>query len=216
MNRVMDELPAYYRHIREFQEYAKTQSKQLELLEKAILQLEDDQFIITSSEPAIYRREKEFGIIPDPRLETLEFRKKRLLNRMMRKAPFTYRYLIQQLNELVGIGKYVVSIDVANYWIKVLVWAESYSYYKEATEFLERTVPLNLLLETGILVDRVNVVVSVKNYTFSVPYPVTGTFHTAPINGVASKATVEVESKIYANSVPYPVTGTFYCSEGGY
>lgn len=53
-------------------------------------------------------------------------------------------------------------------------------------------------------------------YTFPVPYKVTGTFHTAPTNGVASKSTVSAKPKTYANPVPYPITGTFYCSEGGH
>ena len=58
-------------------------------------------------------------------------------------------------------------------------------------------------------------ILRVKEYTFPVPYPVTGTFHTSSINGVASKATTEVETKEYTFQVPYPITGTFYCSEGG-
>lgn len=79
------------------------------------------------------------------------------------------------------------------------------SYKKETAHF--EYFEINIL--------EVFAVIRTKKYTFPVPYPVTGTFHTAPINGVASKSVAEAESKVYANSVPYPVTGTFYCSEGG-
>lgn len=79
------------------------------------------------------------------------------------------------------------------------------SYKKETAHF--EYFEINIL--------EVFAVIRTKEYTFPVPYPVTGTFHTAPINGVASKSVAEAESKVYANSVPYPVTGTFYCSEGG-
>ncbi|MEK4712230.1 putative phage tail protein [Sporosarcina sp. FSL K6-5500] len=212
MNRVMDELPAYYRDIKEFQELTRVQSKQLDSLDGAIQQFEDDQFILTSSEPAIYRREKEFNILPDRTTETLDFRKRRLLGRMMQKAPFTFRYMVQQLDELVGKNQYIISIDVTNYWLEVLVTVESQSYYKEAAELLERTVPLNLILETGILVDQTKVVLRAKEYTFPVPYPITGTFHTAAVNGVASKATLATKASEYTFQVPYPTTGAFYCT----
>lgn len=66
------------------------------------------------------------------------------------------------------------------------------------------------------LIDQIIATIYPKQYTFPVPYPTTGTFYTAPINGVADKVTVEAESKSYNYQVPYQVTGTFYCSEGGY
>lgn len=214
MTRLLDHLAADYKEIYEYRELSVTVSKDLDILDADLRLIEADQFILTSSEPAIYRREKEFFILPDRRIETLEFRKKRLLARMMQKAPLTFSYMVQQLDELVGKGKYTVSIDVTNYWLEVLVTVESQSYYKEAAEFLERTVPLNLALETGILVDQIKLMVTAKQYTFPILYPVTGTFHVAPINGIASKATVIAESKNYTFQAPYPVTGTFYCSAG--
>lgn len=55
-------------------------------------------------------------------------------------------------------------------------------------------------------------IATTKQYTFPVNYPVTGTFHTAPINGVASRATADVASNTYQFPVNYPVTGTFTCS----
>lgn len=67
-----------------------------------------------------------------------------------------------------------------------------------------------------IMILDIVAVVTTKEYAFPVPYPITGTFHTAPINGVASKATAAVESKSYSYRVPYLTTGAFYCSEGGY
>lgn len=214
MNRVMNELPSYYRGIKEFQELTRAQSNRLDHLDGAIQQFEDDQFILTSSEPAIYRREKEFNILPDRKKETLDFRKKRLLSRMMQKAPFTFRYMVQQLDELIGKNLYTISIDVANYWLEVLVTVESQSYYKEAADMLERTVPLNLILETGILAGGTIFKVVRAVYSFPVFYPVTGTFHTAAIYGRGVNRKLTVKKDAYGFKVKYPVTGTFYAGEG--
>lgn len=213
MNRVMDELPAYYRDIKEFQELTRVQSKRLDHLDGAIQQFEDDQFILTSSEPAIYRREKEFNILPDRTTETLDFRKRRLLGRMMQKAPFTFRYMVQQLDQLVGKSRYTISIDVTNYWLEVLVTVESQSYYKEAADLLERIVPLNLILETGILAAGTIFKVERAVYAFPVYYPITGTFQTGTIYGKGARRSLIAKKDAYGFVVKYPITGKFAAGE---
>ncbi|MFD1206627.1 hypothetical protein ACFQ38_16140 [Sporosarcina contaminans] len=90
---------------------------------------------------------------------------------------------------------------------------------KEAGEIpydlMKRVKSAGVRIYYAAIIDEVVAIVNAKQYTFPVPYPVTGTFHTAPINGVASRATAEADTKTYSYQVPYPVTGTFYCSEGG-
>ncbi|MEK4403432.1 putative phage tail protein [Sporosarcina sp. FSL K6-6792] len=150
MNRVMDELPAYYRDIKEFQELTRVQSKHLDHLDGAIQQFEDDQFILTSSEPAIYRREKEFQILPDRTTETLEFRKKRLLTRMQSNPPYTLRYLHRLLANLLGENKHSIELDVVKYQLKVAVDMEEDLYFKEVLSTLDRVVPLNIGISASL------------------------------------------------------------------
>ncbi|MET3657818.1 putative phage tail protein [Sporosarcina psychrophila] len=209
MNRVMDELPAYYRDIKEFQELTRVQSKQLDNLDGAIQQFEDDQFILTSSEPAIYRREKEFQILPDRTIETLDFRKRRLLVRMMQKAPFTFEYMVHQLDELVGKGRYAINLDVTKYYLEVLVTVESQSYYLESAKMLELIIPLNMSLDTGVLANPDHIILHAKAYDFPVLYPITNTFHTAEVKGGLAQIPIVLTEKAYAFEVLYPITNTF-------
>lgn len=214
MNRLMETLPAYYRDIKEFQELTGTQSQQLDLMDDAIERVENDQFILTSSEPAILQREKMFNILADATVETLDFRKWRLINWMRQKAPFTFRYLVRQLDELVGVGLYTISLDVTNYWLEILVTVKSQQYYAGMLEMLERTVPLNLLLETGILASGTVFKVEREVYAFPVYYPITGTFHVGAIYGKGARRTMAMKKDAYGFKVKYPVTGTFYAGGG--
>ena len=144
MNRLMESLPAYYWGIKEFQELTDAQSNQLDLIDGAMEQVENDQFIMTSSESAILQREKMFKILADPSIETLDFRKNRIINRQTAKVPFTVRYLKWILERLVGADNYEVKVDVLNFYCEFLFQIENKALPREIDDTLERIMPLNL------------------------------------------------------------------------
>ncbi|MEK5070696.1 DUF2612 domain-containing protein [Sporosarcina sp. FSL K6-1508] len=80
-------------------------------------------------------------------------------------------------------------------------------------QLVKRIKPAGVRVYYSAEVDRFTVIVTPKEYTFPIPYPITGTFTTTSIHGVASKATPTIEAKEYTFQVPYPITGTFYCEE---
>lgn len=145
MNRILTYWPEFYRDIVDFIELAKTEDTDLELMEDAIVQLLDDQYVLTASESAIKRRELMLGIQPEKATETLEFRKRRILNRYQTKPPFTVRYLQNQIDFLVGAGRATVSIDRDNYILKVTVDIPNATIFREM-EYTIRTVkPANMV-----------------------------------------------------------------------
>ncbi|KAA0944064.1 DUF2313 domain-containing protein [Sporosarcina sp. ANT_H38] len=209
MNRVMEELPAYYRDIMEFQELTKVQSRQLNLIDEAIQQFEDDQYILTSSEPAIYRRENEFNILPDRKTETLDFRKRRLLARKQENSPYTFEYLKQLLDSLIGEKRHILDLDVLLLELEVLVNVESSLFYNEVKKMLERIIPLNIDISTAILLASEYLVFYSRVYHFDVPYKICNTFHTAEIEGGIARIPITIQDKTYAFDVLYPICNTF-------
>lgn len=208
MNRVLEALPVFYQGIREFNVLSTEQADQLDKLQAAFAQIENDQFILTSSESAIARREKDFRIIPDRRTETLDFRKRRLLARMRSRAPYTLRYLRQLLDSLLGSGKHSIDLDVLLFDLEVLVNVESSSFYNEVVKLLERVVPLNMTLETAVVYLTEYLLLRCESYDFSVEYKVTGKFHTAALEGSGrSMDPLVLLSEAYAFLVRYQVTG---------
>jgi hypothetical protein len=162
--RILEYLPDFYRQILDYRELDKTESIELDSMKAAIEQLYNDQFVISSSDEAIKRREKILGIQSDPK-ETLDFRKKRILNRYQTKPPFTIRFLQQQLDFLVGKGKTRIDVDVQKFILTVTTNIEDAIVFKEVQYTVEKVKPANLqyLHNTGIE-ETIELVENIKKY----------------------------------------------------
>ncbi|MDR9857822.1 DUF2313 domain-containing protein [Paenibacillus sp. VCA1] len=146
-DRILIHLPDFYERIEDFVELAATESAELELMDGAVNQLLDDQFVETSGLQAIKRREQMLGIQADPKTESLEFRRKRILNRYQTKPPFTIRYLQQQLDMLVGPGMTIVSRDLAKHLLIVTTNIDDANVFKEVIRTIETIKPANMIYQ---------------------------------------------------------------------
>lgn len=144
-DRIINYWPDIYHEIVDFVELAKAETAEVEDLEKAIQQLFDDQFVMTSSIQGIERREKMLGIQADPSTESLDFRRKRILNRYQTKPPFTIRWLQQQLDQLVGKGLVIVDVDVHNFILYVKAAIDDAAVFKEVNHTVLTVKPANLI-----------------------------------------------------------------------
>lgn len=146
-NRVSRHWPAKLLEIRDFIEIANTEAEELEQAQKAVDKLLADQFIETACKETILRRERELGIQYDPETETLEFRRKRLINRYSTKPPFTLRFLQQQLDDLVGRGRTNVAVDVQNFILTVEAAITDANVFKEVEHTVNVIKPANLVYQ---------------------------------------------------------------------
>lgn len=146
-NRVSRHWPAKLLEIRDFREIANTEAEELEQAQKAVDKLLADQFIETACKETILRRERELGIQYDPETETLEFRRKRLINRYSTKPPFTLRFLQQQLDDLVGRGRTNVTVDVQNFILTVEAAITDANVFKEVEHTVNVIKPANLVYQ---------------------------------------------------------------------
>lgn len=146
-DRILIHLPDFYERIEDFVELAATESAELELMDGAVNQLLDDQFVETSGLQAIKRREQMLGIQADPKTESLEFRRKRILNRYQTKPPFTIRYLQQQLDMLVGPGMTIVSRDPAKHLLIVTTNIDDANLFREVLRTIETIKPANMIYQ---------------------------------------------------------------------
>ncbi|MFD2117246.1 putative phage tail protein [Paenibacillus yanchengensis] len=146
-NRVLKHLPEYYHVIDDFRRLDETESIELDQLRRAVDQLFDDQFVITAGLQAIKRREQMLGIQSDPAIETLDFRRRRLLNRYQTRPPFTIRYLQQQLDLVVGKGLTIVAVDPQTFMLTVTTDIENASVFREALHTINTVKPVNLIYQ---------------------------------------------------------------------
>ncbi|MEF2964925.1 putative phage tail protein [Paenibacillus sp. M1] len=145
MNKLLDYLPEFYHDVTEFVALTEIEASEFLTVQEAMDKLLDDQFVMTASEQAIKRREKMLGIQADPKTESLDFRRKRLVNRYSTKPPFTVRYLQQRLDFLVGSGMTLVGIDLAEYVLTVTANIDNADVFKEVERTVSVIKPANLI-----------------------------------------------------------------------
>lgn len=207
MSRLLDHLPVDYRRIREFRELSGTVSTEYDAVDRAFERVENDQFITSSSEAAIARKEKPYGIVPDLTVETLAFRKRRLLSRMQENVPYTVEYLRELLDNLLGGHLTEIELDTVLLEMEALVYVESASFYQEVEKMMERIVPLNIDLTVAVLMIREVMVLHSAAYAFRMKHKRTNRFRTAAIPGMQRESTQAVlYSADYAFRVEHPKT----------
>jgi hypothetical protein len=153
MNRIMQYWPEFYQDIKDFVELDGTEDAELQLMEDAIERLLDNQFVLTSDEQSIKRRERMLKIQADPIIEALDFRKKRILNRYQTKPPFTIRYLQERLDFLVGANRGIAEIDVHNFILTVTTAIEDAPIFREVERTIYTIKPANVIYQQRTAVE---------------------------------------------------------------
>lgn len=103
-------------------------------------------FVLTADVVGIEVFEQMLGIVADPSIEDLEFRRERILNRMSMRLPFTYRYLVNKLNQFLGVGQYEIELDHNSYSLKIVAHTGIPNKVEELVQTLYKIVPVNIIL----------------------------------------------------------------------
>ena len=111
--------PILYHNIKEFKEIIGTENADFNDADSELQDCVDNQFIMTSNEYGVDYRERLLGILADPETETLDFRRMRLINRISIQPPFTTIFLRERLDDIIGVGEYVLTIDYEDYTIYI-------------------------------------------------------------------------------------------------
>lgn len=107
-------------------------------------------FIKLANEKGIKQYEDIFGIKADPLTESLEFRRQRVLTRLISNIPFTETYMINSINEILGVGSWEYELDYNNYNLTIQSTIPGRGWLNELYEFLKRTIPCNIIYEVII------------------------------------------------------------------
>lgn len=140
----MQYLPDWFREIAEFGEIMKTETEQFDSLSEAMQTVKDNFFIQSMDQETIWAWEKAIGIAANPAVESLEFRRARLINRISTRPPFTLQFLYEKLDELIGVGKWDLEIDYPNYTIYIEASASDQNWAGEILVTLNTVKPCHM------------------------------------------------------------------------
>ena len=158
---LMAYLPDWYKDIEEYQQIIAAEKAQAVILLSNMTAVKGNFFFATMNEGAVAEWERVLGIIPNPATETLEFRRMRLINRLSTKPPFSIRFLRQKLDELIGEGNYVLTVDGSAYTIYIEASASNQGYAIEVARTINAIKPAHIVyvltpfLQDSILMSEV-------------------------------------------------------------
>ena len=132
-------LQPFLRDIREFEAIGGGMDPEARKAEEYAHQSFYNQFVLQMNETTLTRWERLFKIYADPYMESLIFRKNRLIGRFTLRPRFTKPYLVQVLDRICGENKYI-------YAIHFNVQALEVDTVLSAQEFAELMVTLRIIL----------------------------------------------------------------------
>lgn len=161
MSKIQDYWLDLIKEYREFQELAKTENPEISALLQGASNWLDDQFIQTATEKGIARREKLLKITPfaDDDLESRRFRVQAKWND---KLPYTYRELVEKMNNLCGKDGYAMTLDSGDYLLSVKLELTKKRMFDEVARVVRQILPANILLVVEL---RFNQHSKLANYT---------------------------------------------------
>lgn len=145
MKQIQEYWPSVLQEIEEFKELANTENIEINGLKESITNLIDDQFIQTATERGIARREKIYKITPFAD-DDLESRRFRVLARENDKLPYTYKVLINKLNQLCGEDGYLMSRNLGDYTLNIKIELTKKRMFDEVDKLVRRMAPANLVI----------------------------------------------------------------------
>ncbi|APO43350.1 phage portal protein [Paenibacillus xylanexedens] len=147
MSRLQEYLPSYYLDSKQMSTLLMAQEIELDNIAAGVLRQRNDMFIMTASSTAVRRREKMLRIQADPATESLDFRRRRIINRQSTKPPFTHRWLQSQLDRLLGPGLAVVSVNPAEFLLLVTTNIENANLFREVQHTIQTVKPANMVYQ---------------------------------------------------------------------
>lgn len=153
-------LPPWYREVLDYQQICLTEQQQFEALAEEIVGVADNFFFQTMDERAVGMWEQVFRIVPNPQVESLAFRRTRVLNRISTRPPYTLGFLYQKLDELIGLGEWKVTVDYPNYTLYIESAAQNQNYATELAFTINRIKPAHIMwvnapfVRTGLLLSE--------------------------------------------------------------
>ena len=90
-----------------------------------------------------------------PLTETLSFRRQRILSRLCTRPPFTLAFLYQQLDTLLGVGRWTCRVDYPAYLLTIGTHVEDKLHREELIHMVNQIKPANIVFGMYLFCDPV-------------------------------------------------------------
>lgn len=123
MYKYTDYLPSYLRgSVKEIEVLGEAIDPSALSAQQHMMQTYFNQFIARCDEETLKRWERLFKISANPGNESIDFRRKRLMNRFRMRVPFTMNFLRRRLDEIIGKGMYNAFVTYGDWHTRLGSW----------------------------------------------------------------------------------------------
>lgn len=147
-NPLITYLPELMQEYEEIQQIMSAEDKQIDAVDAATATVLGEAFIDDCDEYGIKKYEKILKITPGADA-TPESRRAVVKLRWNSKIPYTWRALINKLNEICGVNNYDLSGDLADYIVRLSTSLEMCGQVAELETWLDKMLPENMYYEAG-------------------------------------------------------------------
>lgn len=137
--------PHYLKDVLEYSAILRAEKRLLEDIGVNLLEAHNNKNILKLNDSGVRVWEEIFGIFPNTMTETLEFRRERILNRLLTKPPFSEGFLRERLDEILGEGNYTLTVFGDTYTIVLETVMESQAWVQELYITMGKVKPANMI-----------------------------------------------------------------------
>jgi hypothetical protein len=145
MNNLKIYLPKIYENILEFDNLMEAENELFNNLNLETNKVKNNQYVLTADLDGIKLYEQMLDIIANPAIEDIEFRRKRIINRLSMTPPFTMRSLYGMLDQIIGRDRWTAYLDFDNYTLYIESAADNQMWYHEILVTVNKLKPANIV-----------------------------------------------------------------------
>ena len=218
-------VPYMYKGFTEMDELMNSEEQLMSIARNEMFTTFSNTFVLTSNEEGVIMFERMLNIVANPLTEDLDFRKQRIINRLSMRSAYTFRFLKNQLNEMIGEGNWTGYIDFDNYALYIESGASNQSWYNEVSFTINRIKPCNMtFINVPYIAHKININEQVSysgqlwryrlgswklgEYPFATPdgggiikMAETSSIHSALLNGTATFIAEDIDHVIINDSI---------------
>lgn len=163
-------VPTIYKDVKEMDALIKSEDYLFDILVSIVNQEYARMFIQTSDIKGVEKFEQVLQITADPEIESLEFRKERLITRCNSTLPYTSIWLRVYLNSVLGQYNYQLDIDYVNNIIRLYGYLLDYSWSREVTSVICNIKPCNMIfINIPTMIENVGLLYWFDGNTWNAP-----------------------------------------------
>lgn len=151
--KIIEYLPEFIQEYREIKELVNSEQVELDELWIEHTNTLNNSFVMDADEAGVTRYEKMLGIVKKPS-ESLDDRKFNIIVQINEQLPYTMTALNKKLENLCGVGGYVITLSSAIYTISIKVALTAKNNFYAVQEMMKRVLPCNLIYTVSIIYNQ--------------------------------------------------------------